>query len=113
MACMGIATFRSSFITWDRETGEPFHNINMWQDKRTKDLVSSWNNSVTLAALKRGSGFLHALTGSQRFKACHALKCMTQAVSFIIVAVFSITKPILIGCNLDGSSNKLQHICIG
>lgn len=81
MACMGITTFRSSFVTWDRETHKPFHNINTWQDTRTKDIVKEWNNSFTLAALKKSSGILASLTGSQRFKAGYAIKFMTQAVS--------------------------------
>ena len=79
--CIGLATFRNSFVLWDRETGSLFGNINMWLDKRTKSLVKSWNNSVSLSALKKGSGLLHAITGSARFKAGYALKFLTEAVS--------------------------------
>ncbi|XP_067945260.1 putative glycerol kinase 5 [Watersipora subatra] len=29
---MGITAFRNSFLLWDRDTGEPFGNINTWVD---------------------------------------------------------------------------------
>lgn len=81
IACMGVTTFRASFINWDSETGVPFHNINMWQDKRTKAMVKSWNDSLLLKLLKKGSGLLHAITGSQRFKAGYAIKFLCNTVS--------------------------------
>lgn len=81
VSCMGMTMFRNSFITWNKETGEPFHPFNMWQDTRSRDMVSSWNNSFTLKAIKRASGVLHAITGSQRYKAGYAVKFLTQAVS--------------------------------
>ena len=27
ISCMGVCTLRSSFITWSKQTGKPFHNI--------------------------------------------------------------------------------------
>ncbi|XP_067943964.1 putative glycerol kinase 5 isoform X2 [Watersipora subatra] len=81
MSCMGITTFRNSFLLWDRDTGEHFGNINTWQDTRTKDIVKSWNNSLILATVKSGAGILHALTRSQKFKAGRAVKFLTAAVS--------------------------------
>lgn len=55
----------------------------MWQDNRTKAAVETWNNSFMLKTLKKGSGILHTITGSQRFKAGYALRFMTQSVSTV------------------------------
>ena len=46
--CLGISTQRSSFITWDRETGNPFHNFITWKDVRSDSLVQQWNKSLTM-----------------------------------------------------------------
>jgi hypothetical protein len=48
IACIGISTQRSSFITWHRETGEPFHNFITWRDLRADGLVQQWNKSLTM-----------------------------------------------------------------
>ena len=46
--CVGISTQRSSFVTWDRETGKPFHNFITWKDVRADSLVQQWNKSLTM-----------------------------------------------------------------
>lgn len=48
IACLGISTQRSTFITWDRTTGENFHNFITWKDLRADSMVRKWNDSVTL-----------------------------------------------------------------
>jgi hypothetical protein len=48
IACIGISAQRSSFITWHRETGEPFHNFITWRDLRADGLVQQWNKSLTM-----------------------------------------------------------------
>ena len=48
ITCMGITCLRNTFITWDKETGKPFHHFISWQDMRAADLVKSWENSATL-----------------------------------------------------------------
>lgn len=48
ISCMGISSQRSTFITWDRETGETFHNFITWKDLRADAMVRKWNSSVTL-----------------------------------------------------------------
>ena len=37
LSCMGLCTFRSSFITWSKQTGKPFHNIITWKDRRADE----------------------------------------------------------------------------
>jgi hypothetical protein len=48
IACIGISAQRSSFVTWHRETGEPFHNFITWRDLRADGLVQQWNKSLTM-----------------------------------------------------------------
>lgn len=48
ISCMGISTQRSTFITWDRNTGETFHNFITWKDLRADSMVRKWNDSITL-----------------------------------------------------------------
>lgn len=37
--CLGIANQRGSFLTWNKQTGKPVHNIITWQDVR----IFHWN----------------------------------------------------------------------
>lgn len=51
ITCLGISTQRSTFITWDRITGETFHNFITWKDLRADSLVRKWNTSLTLMVM--------------------------------------------------------------
>ncbi|KAK2155686.1 hypothetical protein LSH36_233g02016 [Paralvinella palmiformis] len=53
ICAMGITVQRNTFITWDKETAEPFHNFITWQDLRASDYVKQWNKSYTLWLRKR------------------------------------------------------------
>lgn len=47
ITAMGISTQRSTFITWSRKNGQPFHRFCTWKDLRADKLVKEWNNSYT------------------------------------------------------------------
>lgn len=47
VTAMGISTQRSTFITWSRSTGKPFHRFITWKDIRADELVRQWNDSYT------------------------------------------------------------------
>lgn len=47
LTAMGISTQRSTFITWSRKTGKPFHRFITWKDMRADKLVKQWNVSYT------------------------------------------------------------------
>lgn len=49
--CLGISTQRSTFITWNRETGKTLHNFITWKDLRADALVKKWNSSYILKVL--------------------------------------------------------------
>ena len=45
---MGISTQRATFVTWNRITGEEFHNFITWKDVRAESLVKEWNKSLSM-----------------------------------------------------------------
>lgn len=45
---LGISCQRSSFITWDRITGESFHNLITWKDQRADKTLQKINNGFLL-----------------------------------------------------------------
>ena len=77
-----MCTQRGTFVTWDKQTGKPFHNLITWKDLRADHLVKAWNNSWTMAAIRAGSSLLHMLTRNKRylagtvFKFLNGLVCM-------------------------------------
>ncbi|XP_055322195.1 putative glycerol kinase 5 [Sitodiplosis mosellana] len=76
ISCLGISTQRSTFITWDRTTGETFHNFITWKDLRADSMVRKWNDSVTLKLMHGVSHFLYMFTRNKRFLAGSVLKLM-------------------------------------
>lgn len=40
IAAVGIASQRESIVCWDKETGEPLHQVIVWQDTRTRNIVN-------------------------------------------------------------------------
>ncbi|KAK7861772.1 hypothetical protein R5R35_010789 [Gryllus longicercus] len=81
VSALGVSTQRSSFVTWHRDTGRPFHNFITWKDVRADDLVRQWNASLTLKGLHVGTRLLYAVTRSQRFLAASVLKLMNSQVT--------------------------------
>ncbi|XP_035874213.1 putative glycerol kinase 5 isoform X3 [Phyllostomus discolor] len=49
---LGISTQRATFITWNKKTGNHFHNFISWQDLRAIELVKSWNSSLIMKVKK-------------------------------------------------------------
>jgi putative glycerol kinase 5 len=45
---LGICCQRATFITWDRVSGEPFHNLITWKDERGIETVNKLNKTVWL-----------------------------------------------------------------
>lgn len=80
LLCMGISTQRGTFITWDRKTGEPFHNFITWKDIRSDQLCKQWNQSFRLKCIKFGAKFIHFFIRSNRFLAASLLRFTTGMV---------------------------------
>ncbi|XP_038606802.1 putative glycerol kinase 5 isoform X2 [Tachyglossus aculeatus] len=78
---LGISTQRATFITWNKTTGNPFHNFISWQDLRASELVKSWNNSFLMKAIHSFSKVLHFFIRSKRLLGASLLTFTTQHVS--------------------------------
>ncbi|KAL5005350.1 hypothetical protein ScPMuIL_018806 [Solemya velum] len=81
LTCMGLACMRNTFVTWDSETGKPFHNFISWQDLRATEHTKLWNTSYAMKLLHNGSKFLHFFTRKKRFIGASVLKFSTNHVS--------------------------------
>ncbi|RZF44686.1 hypothetical protein LSTR_LSTR000638 [Laodelphax striatellus] len=84
---MGISCQRGTFITWNKTTGQPYHNFITWQDIRADSLVQQWNKSITMKALRTGSKCLHLITRNRRFLAGSVLRLMNAQVTLRLVWV--------------------------
>ncbi|XP_075876919.1 glycerol kinase 5 isoform X1 [Nelusetta ayraudi] len=82
---LGISTQRSTFTTWHRKTGVPFHNFMTWQDCRAGDLVRSWNRSCTLKMIHGVMKVVYFLTRQKRSLAASLIVFSTQHVTFRLV----------------------------
>ncbi|PNF42202.1 putative glycerol kinase 5 [Cryptotermes secundus] len=87
IACIGISAQRSSFITWHRETGEPFHNFITWRDLRADGLVQQWNKSLTMKSIRMGALCLYTISRNKRYLAGSVLKLMNAQVTLRLVWV--------------------------
>ncbi|XP_077204890.1 glycerol kinase 5 [Paroedura picta] len=81
ISALGLATHRATFLTWNRETGKPFHNFISWQDRRAADLVKSWNRSFLMKAVHGFSSLLHFFTRIELFSVASTLTFTTQHIS--------------------------------
>lgn len=45
---IGISCQRATFITWDKNTSEPFHNLITWKDERGNEIQKKFNKSFLL-----------------------------------------------------------------
>ncbi|BFZ06618.1 hypothetical protein BsWGS_09657 [Bradybaena similaris] len=88
ITCMGITTMTASFVTWDRETGVPFHNLITWQDLRAVDYVSQWNRSYRLLALNTFAKLLYQLFRNKQYLAASVLKFLSKHVTMRLLWVF-------------------------
>ncbi|KAM9037485.1 putative glycerol kinase 5 isoform X1 [Sarcophilus harrisii] len=77
---LGISTQRATFITWNKKTGNHFHNFISWQDLRATALVKSWNNSFLLKLIQSSTKILHFFTRSKRLLGASLYTFTTQQV---------------------------------
>ncbi|EDW70094.2 glycerol kinase 5 [Drosophila virilis] len=81
ITCLTISTQRCTFLTWNHQTNEYYHNFITWKDLRADALVEQWNSSCSLRAM---NGFFYALymvTRNARFLAGSVLKLMNGQVT--------------------------------
>ncbi|XP_055913478.1 putative glycerol kinase 5 [Eupeodes corollae] len=85
ITCLGISTQRCTFLTWDSNTHEYFHNFITWKDCRADGLVNKWNSGLMLKTLNTLSYGLYILTRSKRFLAGSVLKMMNGQVTLRLI----------------------------
>ena len=61
IAAVGITNQRESAVVWDRATGEPVHNVIVWQDTRTRRICDRLAAAAPDAASTPGAGRLPRL----------------------------------------------------
>ncbi|GBM11321.1 Putative glycerol kinase 5 [Araneus ventricosus] len=74
ISCMGISTQRGTFLTWNRETHEAFHNFITWKDMRSEKLCEQWNSSYLVKLMRFGSAILYFFTRKKLFQLLSRLK---------------------------------------
>ena len=57
---------RATFTCWSAVTGRHYHNLVTWKDLRADSLVTAWNSSLTMKALRAGGRLLHTITRRPR-----------------------------------------------
>ncbi|XP_017135367.1 putative glycerol kinase 5 [Drosophila miranda] len=81
ITCLTISTQRCTFLTWNHETGEYYHNFITWKDLRAHELVDEWNSSWTKRSMNSVSFALYLVTRQPRFLAGSVLKLMNGQVT--------------------------------
>ncbi|KYQ60711.1 Putative glycerol kinase 5 [Trachymyrmex zeteki] len=85
IACIGISSQRSSFVTWNLKTGKYYHRFITWKDQRAATLVKEWNQSIMMRGLRMCAGILYTFTRRKRFLAGSMLKFMNTQVTLKLV----------------------------
>lgn len=75
---LAITSYRSSFLFWDKNTGEPKTNINTWQDKRAAAYVERHNKKFMFRALRAITKFFYLTTRSKKMRLVSWLKFTTD-----------------------------------
>ncbi|XP_067645291.1 putative glycerol kinase 5 [Eurosta solidaginis] len=81
ITCFGLSTQRCTFLTWNHETQECYHNFITWKDLRANELVNQWNAGIAIKTLNAFSYVLYLITRSKRFLAASVLKMMNSQVT--------------------------------
>ncbi|CAO1315205.1 unnamed protein product [Diamesa tonsa] len=76
-----ISTQRSTFITWDKSNGKPFHNLITWSDTRANEFVERWNKSLMAKTIRIGASALHFITHKNKFKQGSSFKLTNNFVT--------------------------------
>uniref|UniRef100_A0A336KAQ0 Glycerol kinase 5 n=1 Tax=Culicoides sonorensis TaxID=179676 RepID=A0A336KAQ0_CULSO len=91
LTCIGISTQRSSFITWNRHTGRPYHNMITWKDLRADALVRRWNSSYLLKTINHVASALYFVTRHPQLLAGKAIRFMnTQTLTRLVWCIRNI-----------------------
>jgi putative glycerol kinase 5 len=65
---LGISLQRATFITFDKVTGKPFHQLIAWKDNRGDSFARELNESFLLKIVTAGASFLYAVSGNEKMR---------------------------------------------
>ena len=108
ITCLGISTLRNSVILWDKQTGETYSNIILWNDTRSNLQATSTNSSLTWKTIRHVAKFIHPIVQTARLSTLSNLEFRTQMIAFKLLWLFE-KKPYLIRYAQD---NRLLFGCI-
>ena len=88
ITCLGISTLRNSVILWDRETGENYSNIILWNDSRSSVHATSMNSSLTWKTIRTAAKFTTAIYRTPRMSTLSNLEFRSQMIPFKLLWLF-------------------------
>lgn len=106
--CLGISTLRNSVILWDRETGETYSNIILWNDSRSSNHATSTNSSLTWKTIRGFARVIYPIVQTARMSTLSNLEFRTQMIAFKLLWLFE-RKPEL---KKRAEKNQLLFGCI-
>jgi putative glycerol kinase 5 len=95
ITCLGISTLRNSVIVWDRQTGETYSNIILWNDTRSNLQAASVNSSLTWKTIRHVAKLIHPIVQTARLSTLSNLEFRTQMIAFKLLWLFE-KKPHLV-----------------
>ncbi|XP_022093755.1 putative glycerol kinase 5 [Acanthaster planci] len=104
IVAMGISTLRGTFLTWNRETGVPYHNFICWNDTRAEKQADVINRSLSFKCLKKASKLAHIFSRLQRFEAGSIFRFMSPHSSIRLYWVLENIP----GVKQDAQENKVM-----
>jgi glycerol kinase len=110
VAAVGVTNQRESAVIWDRKTGRPIHNVIVWQDTRTLDLVQRWIDDGFEPVLKAKTGLVAATyfsAGKIRWILDHVEGAQARAEAGELA--FGNTDAWIIWC-LSGGPGRGRHV---
>lgn len=88
ISCLGISTLRNSVILWDKETGETYSKIILWNDTRSNFQAASVNSSFTWRTIRQGAKIIHPFIQTARLSTLSNLEFRTQMISVKLLWLF-------------------------
>lgn len=108
ITCLGISTLRNSVILWDRQTGETYSNIILWNDSRSSAHATATNSSLTWKTIRGFAKVVYPLVQTARMSTLSNLEFRTQMIAFKLLWLFE-KRPELIQ---RAKNNQLLFGCI-
>lgn len=108
ITCLGISTLRNSVILWDRQTGETYSNIILWNDSRSSAHAIATNSSITWKTIRGFAKVVYPIVQTARMSTLSNLEFRTQMIAFKLLWLFE-KRPELVQ---RARNNQLLFGCI-